>query len=277
MGLKRYKPTTPSRRFTVLPDFSELTKNTKPEKTLLEPLKSKAGRNHHGRITTRHQGGGQKRQYRIIDFRRNKSGTPAKVTSIEYDPNRSARIGLLVYKEGEKRYILAPRDLKVGDELMSGPDAEIRLGNALPLQRIPVGTLVHAVEFVPGKGAQISRSAGSSVQIMAKEGGFALLKMPSGELRKVREACYATVGTVGNEDNSNVVHGKAGRKRRLGIRPTVRGMTMNPCDHPMGGGEGKAKGGKQPQSPWGTPAKGYKTRRGKRNSDKFIVRRRTKK
>jgi len=168
MGLKRYKPTTPSRRFTVLPDFSELTKNTKPEKTLLEPLKSKAGRNHHGRITTRHQGGGQKRQYRIIDFRRNKTGIPAKVKSIEYDPNRSARIALLVYKDGEKRYILAPRDLKVGDELMSGPDAEIRLGNALPLQRIPVGTLVHAVEFVPGKGAQISRSAGSSVQIMAK-------------------------------------------------------------------------------------------------------------
>lgn len=273
MGLKRYRPTTPSRRFMVTPNFSEISK-VEPEKTLLEPLKSKAGRNHHGRITVRHQGGGHKRQYRIIDFKRDKVGIPARVKTIEYDPNRSARIALLFYKDGEKRYILAPKELKIGDELMSGPEAEIRLGNALPLKHIPVGTMVHAVEFIPGKGAQIGRSAGVVVQIMAKEGGYALLRMPSGELRKVRENCYATVGFVGNEDNINEVHGKAGRRRWLGIRPTVRGMTMNPCDHPMGGGEGRTKGGKQPQSPWGTPAKGYKTRRGAHKSDKFIVRRR---
>jgi large subunit ribosomal protein L2 len=212
--------------------------------------------------------------YRIIDFKRNKDGIPAKVMSIEYDPNRSARIALLFYKDGEKRYILAPRKLSVGDEILSGPDAEIKAGNSKMLKEIPVGTLVHAIEFVPGKGAQIARSAGISAQIMAREAGYALLKMPSGELRRVLETCKATIGIVGNENHSNEVYGKAGKKRWLGIKPTVRGMVMNPCDHPMGGGEGRSKSGKHPQSPWGTLAKGYKTRRGKRASDKFIVRRR---
>jgi len=259
-----------------IPDYAEITKS-KPEKSLTEPLKRTAGRNHHGHVTVRHRGGGHKRRYRIIDFRREKDGIEAKTVSIEYDPNRSARIALLVYRDGEKRYILAPKKLQVGDILMSGPDAEIRVGNSLPLERIPVGTLIHAVEMIPGKGAQISRSAGTSVQLMAKEGGYALLKMPSGELRRVRETCKATVGTVGNEENSNIVHGKAGRKRWLGIKPSVRGMAMNPCDHPHGGGEGRSKGGNHPQSPWGTPAKGYKTRRGKHQSDRLIVRRRNKK
>ncbi len=276
MGLKRFKPTTPSRRYMVTPDFSEITK-TKPEKSLTEPLKNHAGRNNYGNITVRHQGGGHKRKYRIIDFRRDKVGIPAKVVSIEYDPNRTARIALLVYADGEKRYILAPKGVSVGDRLMSGSEAEIRSGNTLPLINIPVGTIVHAVEFIPGKGAQIGRSAGVGVQLMARENGYALLKMPSGELRRVRETCNATIGVVGNEDHSNQVHGKAGRKRWLGIKPTVRGMVMNPCDHPMGGGEGRSKGGNHPQSPWGQPAKGYKTRRGKRSSDKFIVRRRNEK
>jgi len=276
MGLKRFKPTTPSRRYMVTPDFSEITKTT-PEKNLTEPLKKKAGRNNYGNITVRHHGGGHKRKYRIIDFRRDKFGIPAKVVSIEYDPNRTARIALLVYADGEKRYILAPKGVAVGDRLMSGSEAEIRPGNSLPLVNIPVGTIVHAVEFIPGKGAQIGRSAGVGVQLMAKESGYALLKMPSGELRRVRETCQATIGVVGNEEHSNQVHGKAGRKRWLGIKPTVRGMVMNPCDHPMGGGEGRSKGGNHPQSPWGQPAKGYKTRRGKRSSDKFIVRRRNEK
>jgi len=276
MGLKRFKPTTPSRRTMVIPDYKEITKST-PEKSLTEPLKKKAGRNHHGHITMRHQAGGNKRKYRIIDFRRGKYGIEARVASIEYDPNRSARIALLVYRDGEKRYILAPKNLAVGSIVMSGPNAEIKPGNALPLSRIPVGTIVHAVEFLPGKGAQIARSAGVGVQIMAREDGYALLKMPSGELRRVREECLGTVGVVGNEDHSNIVHGKAGRKRWLGIKPTVRGMAMNPCDHPHGGGEGRTKGGKHPQSPWGTPAKGYKTRIGKRASDRLIVRRRNQK
>lgn len=273
MGLKRYKPTTPTRRYAVGQDYSEITKTT-PEKSLLTPLKKTAGRNNRGRVTVRHRGGGHKRMYRIIDFKRNKDGIPAKVMSIEYDPNRSARIALLFYKDGEKRYILAPRKLSVGDEILSGPDAEIKAGNSKMLKEIPVGTLVHAIEFVPGKGAQIARSAGISAQIMAREGGYALLKMPSGELRRVLETCKATIGIVGNENHSNEVYGKAGKKRWLGIKPTVRGMVMNPCDHPMGGGEGRSKSGKHPQSPWGTLAKGYKTRRGKRASDKFIVRRR---
>ncbi len=273
MGLKRFKPTSPGRRHMIASDFSEITRKS-PNKSLTKALKSKAGRNSQGRITVRHQGGGNKRRYRIIDFKRDKVGIPAKVFSVEYDPNRSARIALLHYVDGEKRYILATKGLKVGDILMSGPDAEIKSGNALPLSNIPLGTFVHNVEFKQGLGGKIARSAGSSVQLMARENGYALLKMPSGELRKVRENCMATIGTVGNEQHSNESYGKAGRKRWLGIRPTVRGMTMNPVDHPMGGGEGKGKGGNIPQSPWGTPAKGYKTRRGKRKSDKFIVRRR---
>ncbi|HOO32515.1 MAG TPA: 50S ribosomal protein L2 [Thermotogota bacterium] len=273
MGLKRYKPTTPTRRYAVGQDYAEITKTT-PEKSLLAPLKKTAGRNNRGRVTVRHRGGGHKRMYRIVDFKRNKDGIPAKVMSIEYDPNRSARIALLFYKDGEKRYILAPRKLSVGDEVLSGSDAEIKAGNSKMLKEIPVGTQVHAIEFVPGKGAQIARSAGLSAQIMARESGYVLLKMPSGELRRVLESCKATIGIVGNENHSNEVYGKAGKKRWLGIKPTVRGMVMNPCDHPMGGGEGRSKSGKHPQSPWGTLAKGYKTRRGKRASDKFIVRRR---
>ncbi|ACR80580.1 MULTISPECIES: 50S ribosomal protein L2 [Kosmotoga] len=275
MGLKKFKPVTPGRRFMLIPDYSEITK-TEPEKSLLVPLKKKAGRNHHGHVTVRHQGGGHKRMYRIIDFKRNKFGIPARVASIEYDPNRTARIALLVYADGEKRYILAPKGLKVGDTIMNGPDAEITVGNALPLANIPVGTIVHNIEFIPGKGGQIARSAGTYAQLMAKEGRYALLRMPSGELRKVLVTCMATIGMVGNEDHSNEVHGKAGRKRWLGIRPTVRGMTMNPVDHPMGGGEGRSKG-HIPQSPWGIPAKGYKTRKSKKPSDKLIVKRRKQK
>ena len=275
MGLKKFKPVTPGRRFMLIPDYSEITK-TEPEKSLLVPLKKKAGRNHHGHVTVRHQGGGHKRMYRIIDFKRNKFGIPARVASIEYDPNRTARIALLVYADGEKRYILVPKGLKVGDTIMNGPDAEITVGNALPLANIPVGTIVHNIEFIPGKGGQIARSAGTYAQLMAKEGRYALLRMPSGELRKVLVTCMATIGMVGNEDHSNEVHGKAGRKRWLGIRPTVRGMTMNPVDHPMGGGEGRSKG-HIPQSPWGIPAKGYKTRKSKKPSDKLIVKRRKQK
>jgi len=234
MGLKRFKPVTPGRRFMVISDFSDITK-TEPEKSLLAPLKKTGGRNHHGRVTVRHRGGGHKRRYRIIDFKRyDKAGIPAKVLAIEYDPNRSARIALLLYADGEKRYILAPKGVNVGDTLMSGPDAEIRPGNALPLEKIPVGTLVHNVEFTPGKGGQIARAAGTYCQIMAKEGNYALLRMPSGELRKVHIKCYATVGVVGNEDHKNEVHGKAGRVRWLGRRPHVRGVAMNPVDHPHG-------------------------------------------
>lgn len=275
MGLKKFKPVTPGRRFMLIPDYSEITK-AEPEKSLLVPLKKKAGRNHHGHVTVRHQGGGHKRMYRIIDFKRNKFGVPARVAAIEYDPNRTARIALLVYADGDKRYILAPKGLKVGDTIMNGPDAEITVGNALPLTNIPVGTIVHNIEFIPGKGGQIARSAGTYAQLMAKEGRYALLRMPSGELRKVLVTCMATIGMVGNEDHSNEVHGKAGRKRWLGIRPTVRGMTMNPVDHPMGGGEGRSKG-HIPQSPWGIPAKGYKTRKSKKPSDKLIVKRRKQK
>ncbi len=272
MGLRSFKPTTPGRRFMVISDFSEITKK-EPEKSLVVPLKKHSGRNHHGRITVRHRGGGHKRKYRIIDFKRDKIGIPAKVVAIEYDPNRSARIALLFYADGEKRYILAPKGVKVGDTLMSGPDAEIRPGNALPLEKIPVGTIIHNIEFEPGKGGQIARSAGTYAQLMAKEGNYALLRMPSGELRKVHIKCMATVGMVGNEDHINQSHGKAGRRRWMGWRPSVRGMAMNPVDHPMGGGEGRSKG-HIPKSPWGIPAKGYKTRRGKRKSDKFIVKRR---
>ncbi|SHH50269.1 LSU ribosomal protein L2P [Thermosipho atlanticus DSM 15807] len=272
MGLRRFKPTSPGRRQMIIPDFSEITKR-EPEKSLTVPLKKTGGRNNYGRVTVRFRGGGHKRRYRIIDFKRDKINIPAKVVSIEYDPNRTARIALLVYADGEKRYILAPQGLKVGDTIQSGPDAEIKPGNALPLENIPVGTIVHNVEFIPGKGGQIARSAGSSCQLMAKEGNYALLKMPSGELRKVPVKCYATVGVVSNEDHKNEVDGKAGRVRWMGRKPHVRGVAMNPVDHPHGGGEGRGKG-HHPQSPWGQLAKGYKTRRGKKASDKLIVRRR---
>ncbi|WP_448522954.1 50S ribosomal protein L2 [Pseudothermotoga sp.] len=272
MGLKKFKPITPGRRFMVIPDFSEITKE-EPEKSLLVPIKKTGGRNHYGRTTVRFRGGGHKRKYRIIDFRRDKIGIPAKVASIEYDPNRTARIALLVYADGEKRYILAPNGLQVGDTLMAGPDAEIRVGNALPLEKIPLGTMIHNVEIRPGSGGKIARSAGVACQLMAKEGEYALLRMPSGELRKIHIKCYATIGIVGNEDHKNEVDGKAGRVRWKGRRPHVRGMVMNPVDHPMGGGEGRGKG-QHPVTPWGVPCKGYKTRRGRRPSDKFIVRRR---
>ncbi|HBT51107.1 50S ribosomal protein L2 [Petrotoga olearia] len=274
MALKQYKPVTPSRRYMTTSDFSELSK-VKPEKSLLEPLKKTGGRNHYGRVTMRHRGGGHKRKYRVIDFKRNKVNIPAKVASIEYDPNRSARIALLVYADGEKRYILAPKGLKVGETVMSGANAEIKVGNCLPLENIPLGTLVHNIEFEPGRGGKIAKSAGTYAQLMAKEGKYALLKMPSTELRRVRLSCMATIGVVSNEDHSNEVYGKAGKTRWLGRRPKVRGMVQNPVDHPMGGGEGRSKG-HIPKSPWGTPAKGYKTRRGKKQSDKFIVRRRVK-
>ncbi len=273
MGLKRFNPVTPGRRFMVISDFSDITKE-EPEKSLLAPLTKTGGRNHHGRVTVRFRGGGHKRKYRIIDFKRyDKINIPAKVVAIEYDPNRSARIALLQYADGEKRYIIAPSGIKVGEVLMSGPEAEIKPGNALPLENIPVGTLVHNIEFKPGSGGKIARSAGASCQLMAKEGNYALLRMPSGELRKVPVKCYATVGTVGNEDHENEISGKAGRERWKGRRPHVRGVVMNPVDHPHGGGEGRGKG-HHPQSPWGVPAKGYKTRRGKKYSDNLIVRRR---
>lgn len=272
MGLKKYKPTSPGIRFMLTPDYSEVTKK-EPEKSLLSPLKKSGGRNHYGRITVRFRGGGHKRKYRVIDFKRDKVGIPAKVASIEYDPNRSARIALLVYADGEKRYILAPNGLQVGDTLMSGPDAEIRVGNALPLENIPLGTMIHNIEVRPGSGGKIARSAGVSCQLMAREGNYALLKMPSGELRKIHVKCYATVGIVSNEDHKNEISGKAGRTRWLGRKPHVRAMVMNPVDHPMGGGEGRGKG-QHPVTPWGVPTKGYKTRRGRRPSDRFIVRRR---
>ncbi|WP_041083323.1 50S ribosomal protein L2 [Thermotoga profunda] len=272
MGLKKHKPTSPAIRFMLTPDFSEITKK-EPEKSLLAPLKKTGGRNHYGRTTVRFRGGGHKRRYRLIDFKRDKIGIPAKVMSIEYDPNRSARIALLFYADGEKRYILAPNGLKVGDILMNGPDAEIRVGNSLPLENIPLGTMIHNIEVRPGSGGKIARSAGVSCQLMAKEGNYALLKMPSGELRKIHIKCYATIGIVGNEDHKNEISGKAGRTRWLGRRPHVRAMVMNPVDHPMGGGEGRGKG-QHPVTPWGMPTKGYKTRRGRRPSDRFIVRRR---
>ena len=274
MGIKKYKPTSPGRRNMSVNTFDEVTKK-EPEKTLLAPLKSKAGRNSYGRITVRHQGGGAKRKYRIIDFKRNKDGVPGKVAGIEYDPNRTSNIALIHYADGEKRYILAPLKLKVGDTIMSGPDADITIGNCLPLANIPVGTLVHNVELKAGKGGQMVRSAGASAQLMAKEGDYATLRLPSGEMRMVRLECRATIGTVGNLDHQNVRIGKAGRKRHMGIRPTVRGSVMNPNDHPHGGGEGRAPIGRPgPVTPWGKPALGYKTRKKNKPSDKYIVRRR---
>ena len=276
MGVKQYKPTSAARRFQTVSDFAEITAN-KPEKSLLEPLPKKAGRNNYGRITTRHQGGGHKRQYRKIDFKRRKDGIPAKVATIEYDPNRSSRIALLHYADGAKAYILHPRGLKVGDVVESGVDADIKPGNCLPLANIPVGTLVHAVEFEPGKGAAMARSAGTSIQLMGKEGGYAILRMPSSEMRRVLLDCRATIGEVGNAEHANITIGKAGRSRWLGIRPTVRGTVMNPVDHPHGGGEGKHKtAGRHPVSPWGQPAKGHRTRNPKNATSRLIIRRRRK-
>ena len=276
MGVKQYKPTSPGRRFQTVSDFAEITTST-PEKSLLAPLSNKAGRNNNGRITTRHQGGGNKRRYRIIDFKRNKDGVPAKVATIEYDPNRSARIALLHYVDGEKRYILHPKGLRVGDTVMSGVEADIKPGNALPLANIPVGTLIHAVELQPGKGAAIARSAGTSIQLMGKEGDYAILRMPSSEMRRVLITCRATVGEVGNAEHSNIKIGKAGRNRWKGIRPSVRGTVMNPVDHPHGGGEGKNHtSGRPSMTPWGKPTKGYRTRKKKKASNSLIIRRRRK-
>ena len=276
MGVKQYKPTSPGRRFQTVSDFAEIT-TSKPEKSLLAPLHKKAGRNNKGRITVRHQGGGNKRRYRIIDFKRNKDGVPAKVATVEYDPNRSARIALLHSVDGEKRYILHPKGLKVGDMVVSGPEADIKPGNALPLANIPVGTLIHAVELQPGKGAALARSAGTSIQLMGKEGKYAILRMPSSEMRRVLLTCRATVGEVGNAEHANIRIGKAGRNRWKGIRPTVRGTVMNPVDHPHGGGEGKNKSsGRNSVSPWGMPSKGHRTRNPKKASSRLIIRRRKK-
>ena len=276
MAIRKYKPTSPGRRGMSVSTFEEITCTT-PEKSLLEPLPKKGGRNNNGRITVRHQGGGHKRRYRIIDFKRNKDGIPAKVATIEYDPNRSARIALLHYRDGEKRYILAPKGLEVGTIVESGPEADIKPGNALPLSAIPVGTVVHAVEMQPGRGAALARSAGTSIQLMGKEGKYAILRMPSSEMRRVLVTCRATIGEVGNEQHNNIVIGKAGRKRHMGVRPTVRGTVMNPVDHPHGGGEGKNKSaGRHPVSPWGQPAKGHRTRSKKKASNRLIIRRRKK-
>ena len=272
MPLKTFKPYTPTRRFTVLPDFSEITKDH-PEKSLIEPMKKRSGRNMYGRITVRHQGGGHKRFYRHIDFKRDKLDIPAKVAAIEYDPNRSARIALVTYADGEKRYILHPVGLKVGDTIVAGETVDILPGNCLPLKNIPLGTMVHNVELKPGKGGQMARSAGAAVQVVAKEGEYATVKMPSSEIRQVNMECYATVGQVGNLDHENVSIGKAGRSRWLGKRPHVRGVAMNPVDHPHGGGEGKTSGGRHPVTPWGKPTKGAKTRKNKRTQS-FIVKRR---
>ena len=272
MAIRKLKPVTPSQRQQSVSAFDTITKS-KPEKSLLAPLTRKGGRNNTGRITVRHQGGGHKRRYRIIDFKRNKIGIPAKVASIEYDPNRSARIALLVYADGEKRYIVAPDKITVGQTLMNGPDAPPERGNCLPLANIPLGTYVHCIEMIPGKGAQLARSAGTFAQLTAREGKYATLRLPSGEIRMVPVQCMATIGTTSNPDHMNIELGKAGRSRWLGIRPKTRGVAMNPVDHPMGGGEGKASGG-HPKSPWGQPAKGFKTRKKKKASSKFIVRRR---
>jgi large subunit ribosomal protein L2 len=278
MGIRKSKPTTPSRRYYSVHTFEEITSTT-PERSLLAPIKKSGGRNNTGRITSRHRGGGHKRRYRIIDFKRNKIGVEATVSTIEYDPNRSARICLLEYADGDKRYILAPQGVKVGDKLMSGPDVEIRDGNACPLSRIPLGSFVHNIELQPGRGGQIVRSAGNAAQLVAREGLYSTLRLPSGEMRLVRNECFGTIGTVGNSEHENISLGKAGRKRWLGVRPQTRGMAMNPVDHPNGGGEGRSKsgGGRQhPESPWGLYAKGQKTRHPKKASSKFIVRRRTK-
>ncbi len=273
MGIKTFKPITPGQRFKTVSDFAQVTKS-EPEKSLLAPLKKSGGRNNLGRVTSWHRGGGHKRRYRIIDFKRNKHDIPAVVDSIEYDPNRTARIALLKYVDGEKRYILAPDGLKVGDKIMSGVNAEIKAGNALPLAKMPIGLTIHAIEMKELKGAQLVRSAGASAQLMAKEGKFAMIKLPSGEMRRLPINCYASVGQVSNIDHMNISIGKAGRSRWLGRRPNVRGVAMNPVDHPMGGGEGKTSGGRQPCSPWGQQSKGLKTRKKGKKSDAFIVKRR---
>jgi len=274
VAIKKFKPTTPGRRFMSVASFEEITKK-EPERSLVEILKNKAGRNMQGRVTIRHRGGGHKRKYRIIDFKRDKDGIPAKVAAIEYDPNRTAYIALLNYADGEKRYILAPDGLRVGDTVMSGENADIKPGNALKLAHIPVGTTVHNIELVPGKGGQMARAAGTSAQLMAKEGGMATLRLPSGEMRMVSVECRATIGQVGNLEHENITIGKAGRSRWLNRRPHVRGVVMNPIDHPHGGGEGKAPiGRKTPVTPWGMPTLGYKTRKKNKASDKYIVKRR---
>ena len=274
MSIKVYKPTSNSRRNMSVIDYSELSK-VAPERSLLEPLKNKSGRNNYGRITVRHRGGANRRKYRVIDFKRSKFDVPAEVVSLEYDPNRSAHIALIKYEDGVKSYILAPAGLKVGDKVMAGPEADIKPGNALPLVNIPTGTVIHNVELYPGRGGQLARAAGNAAQLMAKEGEYALLRLPSGELRKVPANCMATVGQVGNLDHENVKIGNAGRKRHMGWRPTVRGSVMNPNDHPHGGGEGKSPIGRPgPVTPWGKPALGYKTRNKKKASNKMIVRRR---
>lgn len=276
MPVKKYKPVTPGQRGMTGHTFEEVTKS-KPERSLLLPLRKQGGRNVQGRVTVRHRGGGHRRAIRIVDFKRNKLSIPARVAAIEYDPNRTARLALLHYADGEKRYIVAPLGLRVGDAVMSGPNAEIRVGNALPISSIPVGTTIHNIELREGKGGQLVRSAGSSAQLLAKEGDFAQIRMPSGEVRLIRQACFATIGQIGNVDHGNIKLGKAGRKRHLGIRPTVRGSAMSPRDHPHGGGEGRQPIGLPgPKSPWGKPTLGYKTRRNKQ-SNKYIVRRRTKK
>jgi large subunit ribosomal protein L2 len=273
MAIRKYKPTSPARRGASVSDFQTVTRST-PEKSLLAPLSKKAGRNVHGRITSRHRGGGHKRQYRVIDFRRNKDGVPATVAAVEYDPNRSARIALLHYHDGEKRYILAPKNLRVGQTVESGPQADIQIGNALPMAHIPVGTTIHAVELRPGGGAKFGRSAGTAIQLLAKEGKYAALRMPSGEIRLVDARCRATVGSVGNEEHELVFRGKAGRTRWKGQRPQTRGVAMNPVDHPLGGGEGRSSGGRHPVDKWGNPER--RTRKKKKPSNQYIIRRRGK-
>ncbi len=275
MAIKKFRPITPSLRFRTVPTFEEIT-SAVPEKALLEPLKKSGGRNNKGRITAYCRGGGHKRKYRKIDFKRRKLDIPARVASIEYDPNRSARIALLHYVDGEKRYILCPNEIAVDDMLMAGENAEIRVGNAMPLSRMPLGTIAHNIEMRPGKGGQMARSAGSFVQVVAKEGGKVILKMPSGEVRTVPEACYGTLGQVSNIDHKNVVWGKAGASRWRGRRPSVRGVAMNPVDHPMGGGEGRSSGGRHPCTPWGKPTKGYKTRSKRKSTDHLVEDRRKK-
>ena len=276
MAIKKFKPTTPGQRFKSVSDFSDLTAK-RPEKSLTRPNPKKAGRNNAGRISVRRRGGGHKRLYRVIDFRREKDGIPGRILSLEYDPNRSARIALVVYADGEKRYILAPHELTVGMVIDSGAQAEYQVGNCLPLERIPLGTVIHNVELVPGKGGQFARSAGNSCQLLAKEGRFAALRMPSGEMRRVPITCRATIGQTGNIDHNNISLGKAGRSRWLRRRPKVRGVVMNPVDHPHGGGEGRTSGGRHPVTPWGVPTKGYRTRKKNHRTDKYIIRRRKKK
>ena len=273
MPIKNFRPITPSQRYKTVSTFEEITKK-EPDKSLLKPIRKKAGRNNFGRITVRRRGGGHKRHYRIIDFKREKDGVPAKVAAIEYDPNRSANIALLHYRDGEKRYILAPDGLEVGQTIMSGDKAEIKVGNVMPLEKIPMGTAIHNIELKPGCGGQMVRGAGGSAQLMAKEGSYVQLKLPSGEVRMVQKNCRATIGQVGNPDHVNISLGKAGRTRWLGRRPKVRGVAMNPVDHPMGGGEGKSSGGRHPTTPWGKPTKGYKTRSKGKRSDAYIVKRR---